>query len=124
MTRSLRFDLVGWLGLPLAGLVLVNLWTTYGTASRTATLATDRALTSSAHAMAEEVSASDDGVIDAPIPPIALEMFASGYQDHVYYAISRSDGRLVSGYADMPPVPAKLADWEQVAFAIATGHCA
>ena len=81
-SRSLRRELLGWLLLPLAAVVAFNVWTTYRNARQTADLVTDRMLLASARMIAENVRESD-GIFQAPIPPAALEMFASEDRDRV-----------------------------------------
>ncbi|MEP9367286.1 sensor histidine kinase N-terminal domain-containing protein [Xanthobacter sp. VNH20] len=109
--RSLRLQLLAWLVLPLAGVVAVNVWTSYGTAVSTADLVTHRMLTASARAIAEP-SRADRGVIEAIVPPVALEMFATGHQDRVYYRVETATGRLLTGYPDLPLPPRVPSDFE------------
>ncbi|QRG04778.1 sensor histidine kinase [Xanthobacter dioxanivorans] len=98
---SLRLQLLCWLLLPLAGLVAVNVWTSWRAARATADLVTDRTLDASARAIAEDVRL-DRGVVDATIPPVALEMFDTGHRDRVYYRVDGARGRLLTGYPDLP----------------------
>ena len=53
--RSLRLQLLAWLLIPLAGIVIVNTWITYRNARATAGIVTDRTLLASARSMAEQV---------------------------------------------------------------------
>jgi two-component system sensor histidine kinase TctE len=103
-TRSLRRQLLGWLVLPLAAVVAFNVWTTYRNASVTADLITDRTLLASARAIAERIRLID-GAIEAPIPPSALEMFASSMPDRVLYRVTTPGGILIAGDPDaiVPP---------------------
>lgn len=105
---SLRAEFLLRLGVPLAALVPFNLWTTYLDARSTADLVQDRTLTASARVIAERIQ-SVDGVIEAPIPPAALEMFVADEPDRVVYRVLDPDGGLVTGYADgpMPKTPPK-----------------
>src|SRR5689334_12241160 len=80
--NSLRLQLLAWVVLPLAGLATINLWTSHGSALATANLVTDRMLLGSARTIAEQV-AMTDGVLDATIPPAAIEMFDTGDRDSV-----------------------------------------
>lgn len=98
---SLRLQLLRWLLLPLAGLVAVNVFTSWRQASATADLVTDRTLDASVRAIAEDVRI-DRGVIDAIIPPVALEMFDTGHRDRVFYRVDTAAGRLLTGYPDLP----------------------
>ena len=102
--RSLRRELLGWLLLPLAAVVCFNVWTTYRTASDTADLITDRTLLASARAISENIR-QYDGVLEAPIPPAALEMFASDRPDKVVYRVTTPRGVIIAGYPDVIPPP-------------------
>jgi two-component system sensor histidine kinase TctE len=104
--RSLYRELLGWLVLPLAAVVCFNVWTTYENASETADLITDRTLLSSARAIAENIR-QYEGVLEAPIPPAALEMFSSDTPDRVIYRVTTPRGDLIAGYPD-EIVPPKL----------------
>jgi len=101
---SLRLHLLAWVVLPLAGLTTVNLWTTHRNALATADLITDRMLLGSARAIAEQVSVIG-GVLDATVPPAAIEMFDTGDRDSVYYRVTTATGRLLTGYPDLPEPP-------------------
>ena len=102
--KSLRRELLLWLLLPLAAVVSLNLWTTYRNALDTADLITDRTLLASAKAIAENLRQSE-GVLEAPIPPASLEMFASDPPDRVAYRVTGPHGELLAGRADVlvPP---------------------
>lgn len=104
--RSLRLQLLAWVVLPLAGLLAVNLWTSRNSAIATADLVTDRMLLGSAKAIAEQVSMTD-GVLDATVPPAAIELFDTGDRDSVYYRVETAEGRLLTGYPDLPIPPPK-----------------
>ncbi|MBZ9974863.1 sensor histidine kinase [Mesorhizobium sp. BR-1-1-10] len=103
-TNSLRLQLLAWVVLPLAGLATINLWTSQRNALATADLVTDRMLVGSARAIAEQVAMAD-GVLDATIPPAAIEMFDTGDRDSVYYRVETAGGRLLTGYPDLPQAP-------------------
>ncbi|UVK44686.1 sensor histidine kinase [Mesorhizobium sp. AR07] len=102
--NSLRLQLLAWVVLPLVGLATINLWTSHRNALVTADLVTDRMLMGSARAIAERVAMSD-GVLDATIPPAALELFDTGDRDSVYYHVKTAAGRLLTGYPDLPEAP-------------------
>src|SRR4051794_2224932 len=105
-TRSLRLQLLAWVVLPLAGLAAINLWTSQRNALATADLITDRMLVGSARMIAEQV-AMTDGVINATVPPAALEMFDTGDRDRVYYGVEAAGGRLLTGYPGLPRTPGR-----------------
>jgi two-component system sensor histidine kinase TctE len=106
--RSLRLQLLAWLLIPLAGIVIVNSWISYRNARATAGIVTDRTLLASARSMAEQIQVSN-GLMEAVIPPSALEMFASEAGDRVYYRIDDTEkdkeGRLIAGSPDLQPPP-------------------
>lgn len=104
ISSSLRLQLLAWVVLPLAALAAVNLWTSQRNALATADLVTDRMLVGSARAIAEQVAMAD-GVLDATVPPAAIEMFDTGDRDSVYYRVETAGGRLLTGYPDMPTAP-------------------
>ncbi|MCE1236028.1 MAG: sensor histidine kinase [Hyphomicrobiales bacterium] len=98
---GLRAELLLRMGLPLAALVPFTVGTTWLDARSTADLVQDRTLTASARVIAERIE-SRDGVVDAPIPPAALEMFVGDVPDRVVYRVLDPDGDLVAGYPDGP----------------------
>jgi two-component system sensor histidine kinase TctE len=102
--RSLRRELLLWLVLPLAAVVCFNVWTTYRDATATADLITAHTLLASARAIAENIRVVD-GALEAPIPPAALEMFASDVPDRVLYRVTTPAGVLIAGDPDVlvPP---------------------
>lgn len=106
MSRSLRAELLAWLLLPLAAVVAFNGWSLHRDAMRTADLITDRTLLASARVIAEQVKEAD-GRVEAPIPPSALEMFASPDRDKVIYRVLSPSGELIAGFPDVvaPPAP-------------------
>lgn len=99
--ESLRTYLLFWLLAPLAGVVLVNVFSGYFAATNTANMVADRTLVASANDIAEEISVSD-GVIDVQIPPAAIEMFNTGHGDLVFYSVQTRNGQLLAGYPDLP----------------------
>lgn len=113
--RSLRRELLGWLVLPLLAVVSFNVWTSYRNARATANLLTDHTLVSSARTIAENIR-EVDGVIEASIPPSALEMFASDDRDKVIYRVNGPHGELVTGYPDALPPPQKPSGFTPVYF--------
>ena len=98
--KSLRFQLVIGLLLPLSAVALLQLTVAYQTAHRIAQRVTDTLLLASARSIAEHVSFGEGGV-EAVVPPSALGIFDLGYGDHVYYRVQSSDGRLLAGYPEL-----------------------
>jgi two-component system sensor histidine kinase TctE len=72
------------------------------TADATSNLISDRTLMASARVIAEDVTVDSGGIVQVDIPPAALEMFDTGYQDRVYYQVITAWGTLVAGFPDMP----------------------
>jgi two-component system, OmpR family, sensor histidine kinase TctE len=101
--RSLRFQLLAGLLVPLGVVALVQFSVAYRNADVTAQAVTDRILLASARSIAENIG--QDATLDVSVPPAALGMFDLGYGDTVYYRIVRSDGRLLAGYQDLPAPP-------------------
>lgn len=116
MARSLRLELLGWVLLPLAGVVGFNAWTTRTNAMATADLITDRTLLAAARVIAEQVKETD-GSVEALIPPSALEMFASPDRDRVIYRVMSPAGELIAGFPDVAIPPQPPRDLQPVFFA-------
>jgi two-component system, OmpR family, sensor histidine kinase TctE len=108
-SRSLRFQLLAGLLIPLGIVALVQFSVTYRNAEVTARAVTDRILLASARSIAEHIGFGEAGV-DVTVPPAALGMFDLGYGDTVYYRVTRSDGRLLAGYLDLPAPPRPAAE--------------
>jgi two-component system sensor histidine kinase TctE len=124
MVHSLRARLLLWLLLPLAAFVLVAGGVSYDAARQTANLLQDSALLASARTIIEDVD-WDNGVLTATVPPAALELFESPYQDQVFYKVlasgdkpqeklkeqseGKSEARLLSGAPDLAGPPAGRA---------------
>lgn len=101
---SLRRRLLVWLliaTLVMGALALADTWIE---AERTADQLADRVLGGSALVIAERAALSDAGLLEIAIPYGALEMLSSAAQDRVFYRVDSpdSDGRLVTGYGDLP----------------------
>lgn len=102
-TRSLRFQLLAGLLVPLGIVALVQFSVAYRNAEVTAGAVTDRILLASARSIAENIGLGDSG-IGVTVPPAALGMFDLGYGDTVYYRVTTAR-RLLAGYDDLPPPP-------------------
>lgn len=104
---SLRQQLLRWLILPLVGLVALNAWSLYRDALEAADVAYDRSLLSSTRALAERVSVRDGKVV-ANVPYVALDSFETDTLGRIYYKVTGLQGETVSGYGDLPAVPANV----------------
>jgi two-component system, OmpR family, sensor histidine kinase TctE len=107
MAHSLRGRLLAWVMLPLAGAVVLAGVVSRENAEATATVVQDRLLLGSARIVAEQLR-FEDGSIQDPIPPAALELFQSSDIDRVYYRVITSDGRTVTGYPEFQRSDARL----------------
>jgi len=105
---SLRQQLLRWLILPLVALVALNAVSLYRDALEAADVAYDRSLLSSTRALAERVSVQNGKVV-ANVPYVALDSFETDTLGRIYYKVTGLQGETVSGYGDLPPVPAHVA---------------
>jgi two-component system sensor histidine kinase TctE len=105
---SLRSQLLRWLLIPLVLLVALNAVSVYHNALDAADQAYDRSLLASTRALAERVSVRDGKVV-ADVPYVALDSFETDTLGRIYYKVSGIDGETVSGYDDLPAVPANVA---------------
>lgn len=99
---SLRRNLIIWLFAPLLLLSIGLLWESYFEARRHADRAFDRTLMGSALAIADRVVLGGDGALEVDVPYVALEMLTSAAGDRVFYQVRSADGRVSTGYEDLP----------------------
>ncbi|MET3132945.1 two-component system sensor histidine kinase TctE [Oxalobacteraceae bacterium GrIS 1.11] len=104
---SLRGELLRALLIPLGLLVALNTVSVYRNAQDAADTAYDRSLLASTRALAERVSIVGGKVV-ADVPYVALDSFETDTLGRIYYKVSGIHGEAVSGYADLPPVPANV----------------
>ncbi len=104
---SLRNQLLRWLLGPLIVLVALNTISLYRDAIDAADMAYDRSLLASTRALAERVSVHDGKVV-ADVPYVALDSFETDTLGRIYYRVGGLHGETVSGYDDLPPVPANV----------------
>ncbi len=104
---SLRNQLLRWLLIPLVILVAVNSISAYNNGLEAADLAYDRSLLASTRALAERVSIKDGKVV-ADVPYVALDSFETDTLGRIFYKVSGLHGETVSGFDDLPPVPANV----------------
>ncbi len=101
---SLRRQLLAWLLLPLAALAGLNAYASHVAATDAADLVTERALVASSRIIAEETRI-EDGLMQASVPPAAIEMFDTGEGDFVHYEVRDGAGHLLAGASDLPKPP-------------------
>jgi len=104
---SLRGQLLRWLLLPLIVLEVLNTVSAYHNALDAADVAYDRSLLASTRALAERVSIVGGKVV-ADVPYVALDSFETDTLGRIYYKVTGLRGETVSGYDDLPPVPANV----------------
>ncbi|HJV00904.1 MAG TPA: sensor histidine kinase N-terminal domain-containing protein [Burkholderiaceae bacterium] len=104
---SLRGQLLRWLLVPLIVLVALNAISVYRNATDAADMAYDRSLLASTRALAERVHVVDGKVV-ADVPYVALDSFETDTLGRIYYKVTGIHGETVSGYDDLPPVPANV----------------
>lgn len=102
MTR-LRDLLLRWLLIPTLALWLLAATVGYLRSLALAHEAYDRTLLGSALVIGERLSVQDGQVV-ADLPYAALEMLRTDAQDRVFYRVATlTNGRYITGYADLPP---------------------
>nr|WP_145549330.1 sensor histidine kinase [Variovorax boronicumulans] len=102
---SLRFRLLLGLLLPLTLFIVLNSISVYRQALAAATTAYDRTLLASAKTIGEQLDVQGEGelaALRATVPFSALEAFEADNQSRMYYRVSRRDGEMVSGFAELP----------------------
>ncbi|MES2126057.1 MAG: sensor histidine kinase N-terminal domain-containing protein [Pseudomonadota bacterium] len=104
---SLRNQLLRWLLAPLALLMALNTFSVYRNALDAADVAYDRSLLASTRALAERVSIKEGKVV-ADVPYVALDSFETDTLGRIYYKVSGINGETVSGFEDLPAVPANV----------------
>jgi two-component system sensor histidine kinase TctE len=92
---SLRGQLLRWLLVPLGILVAINAVSVYRNALDAADLAYDRSLLASTRALAERVS-----IVNGRVETDML--------GRLYYKVTGTRGEFVSGYEDLPALPANV----------------
>ncbi|MFC7515240.1 sensor histidine kinase [Herbaspirillum sp. GCM10030257] len=105
---SLRSQLLRWLLIPLAVLVLIDAVSVYNNALEAADQAYDRSLLASTRALAERVSIVNGRVV-ADVPYVALDSFETDTLGRIYYKVTGVNGEHVSGYDDLPALPRNAA---------------
>ena len=93
---SLRRRLVIWLLIPLLVISSLMLLEVRSNAVRSTNQAFDRALLSSALAIADRV-VMIGGKIEVDVPYVALEMLTSAAEDRVFYQVSTVQGEFITG---------------------------
>ena len=104
-TASLRRTLLVGILLPVAVILVATAVTLYGQTLRAVNTAYDRTLLASAKSIGEELDVrgyDEHAQLRARVPYSALEAFEADVQSRLYYRVSDLQGRLVSGFGDLP----------------------
>ena len=101
---SLRGRLLRRLAILLAIPLLIGSLSAYWNGRAAADDAYDRTLLASARAIADGLY-SEDGLLRADVPYVALDPFAYDLEGRIFYQVSDLEGRLVSGYEGLPAPP-------------------
>ena len=102
--QSLYLQLLLFLGLPLLLLWGLSAFNSYVSALQAATQAYDRTLLSSARTISERLEVHD-GRLGVNVPWVVLDSFELNMNDRLYYKVVDPDGRVISGYDDLPRMP-------------------
>lgn len=104
-TWSLRRQLLTGILLPVTACIALNIWWDYQSSLEVLHTAYDRSLLASAKTISEQLTVDgydQDAHIEATVPYAALEAFEADTQTRMYYRVSTLDGRLISGFEDLP----------------------
>lgn len=110
---SLRTYLLAGILLPVACFIAVNAMTLYGKTLQAVNTAYDRTLLASAKSIGEQLDVhgfDDRAQLRATVPYSALESFEADTQTRLYYRVSDLQGRLVSGFEDLPVWHGRIPD--------------
>ncbi|EEG10393.1 sensor histidine kinase [Pseudogulbenkiania ferrooxidans] len=103
--RSLLGQFLLWLLLPLVVLWAVNVALDYRSGREAANIAYDRTLLASARIIADQLEVHD-GKVAVTVPYVALDTFEYDNRGRLYYRVSGLSGEYLSGYDDLPDMPA------------------
>ncbi|MGR1218086.1 sensor histidine kinase [Metapseudomonas otitidis] len=101
---SLRGRLLRRLALLLAVLLVLGSLSAYFNARQAADTAYDRTLLASARAISAGLYEAD-GRLKADVPYVALDTFAYDSAGRIFYQVTDIEGKLVSGYENLPGPP-------------------
>ena len=102
---SLRRTLLIGILAPIALFIVINSISLYRQSLVAATTAYDRTLLASAKTIGEQLDVlgyDDAAQLRATVPYAALEAFEADTQSRMYYRVSALDGKLVSGFEELP----------------------
>ena len=102
--KSLFGQLLLFLGLPLVVLWAFSAYSSYLSAMNAATQAYDRTLLASARTVAERLVVRR-GHLEVDVPWVMLDSFELNMKDRLFYKVIDTNGRVISGYDDLPDMP-------------------
>lgn len=103
--QSLFGQLLLFLGLPLLVLWGLSAISSYLSAINAATQAYDRTLLASTRTVAERLVVRN-GKLDVDVPWVVLDSFERNMNDRLFYKVTDTEGKVISGYEDLPALPA------------------
>lgn len=104
LIHSLRGELLAWLGLPLLLLWVLSVYTHYQSGLAAANQAYDRSLLASARTVAERLVVRQQH-LEVDVPWVVLDSFERNMNDQLFYQVISPQGKTLSGYDDLPPIP-------------------
>jgi len=104
LIHSLRGELLAWLGLPLLLLWALSVYTHYQSGLAAANQAYDRSLLASARTVAERLVVRQQH-LEVDVPWVVLDSFERNMNDQLFYQVISPQGKTLSGYDDLPPIP-------------------
>jgi two-component system sensor histidine kinase TctE len=102
---SLRTFLLAGILLPVGVFIMINAVSLYRKTLEAVNTAYDRTLLASAKSIGEQLDVRGydaDAVLRATVPYSALEAFEADLQTRMFYRVSDLQGRVVSGFSDLP----------------------
>lgn len=102
---SLRRLLLTGILLPVLLLIALNAWSLYQQTLSSLHTAYDRTLLASAKSISEQIGVvgyDDAAHLRAMVPYSALEIFEADNQSRMFYRVSALDGKLISGFGELP----------------------
>jgi two-component system sensor histidine kinase TctE len=105
--RTLRWQLLAGIVLPIALFLSVDAWITYTRVLSALDTAYDRSLLASARSIGELIEADGDK-LRVQVPFAALDIFEADNVGGMFYRIGGLNGEFVSGHADLPVYTRRL----------------
>ena len=102
---SLRRLLLTGILLPVLLLIALNAWSLYQQTLASLHTAYDRTLLASAKSISEQIGVTgfdENAHLRAIVPYSALEIFEADNQSRMFYRVSTLDGKLISGFEELP----------------------